>query len=206
MPDAVLVELKGKLPLSFSNEINGMIMIYLDIDVIQQLGENNVPKYIWRKKGQYLAEAAEKGNLIGVKYLIVNNIANFIYNSEIEEYSIALRLSAENGYLDIFDYMANHAIEHDIDLRIDHQPLLASASNGHLDVVKCLVEKYGANIHADDGYILIECVINGHLHIVEYFIKRGLIIKEYILDQCFENGYHDIVKYIIKQYDDFYSK
>ena len=47
-----------------------------------------------------------------------------------------------------------------------------AASEGHLEIVKYLVNK-GANIHAGDDYAVRVASRRGHLEIVKYLIKKG---------------------------------
>jgi hypothetical protein len=156
-------------------EVEIKILIHLDIEDIRGIGKRHVPLYVWRRKSQYLEEAAACGNFIGVQHLIENNITNVMAYSGVEtkEYTMALRLAAEHGHLNIVRYMADRAIDHDVDLRIDYIPLLLSASNGHLVVARYLVEMHGSNIHANNECILIQCAANGHLHVIEYLVGRG---------------------------------
>ena len=50
--------------------------------------------------------------------------------------------------------------------------LMIVAFDGHLDVVKCLVE-HGADVNAQGSYALREAVKSGNLDIVQYLVKHG---------------------------------
>ena len=69
--------------------------------------------------------------------------------------------------------------------------------NGHLDVVKYLVER-GADIHQYE-YALVLTAEKGHLDIVKYLIAQGANIHqyEYALVLAAEKGHLDIVKYLV---------
>jgi hypothetical protein len=58
-------------------------------------------------------------------------------------------------------------LENGANLHIEHDCVLRWASwNGHLEVVKLLLEN-GADLHADDDYALRSASVNGHLEVVE---------------------------------------
>lgn len=61
-------------------------------------------------------------------------------------------------------------LEADIHAENDSATCL-SAENGHLDIVKCLIE-HGANIHAND-YPLRKSTENGHFEIIKYLVELG---------------------------------
>jgi hypothetical protein len=170
-------------------------LMELDIDAIKRLGKDNVPEYVWLRKSQFLKEAAESGNLTGVIYIIENN-----HEIEGAEYTSALQLAAENGHLDIVKYMAERAVEHDVDLRINFQPLLVSAANGHLPIVRYLVEEHNADIHVFNNLILILSASDGHIHVVRYLVGRGADINVdngFVFTIAAQNGYLDIMKFLI---------
>ena len=50
--------------------------------------------------------------------------------------------------------------------------LLLATEEGHLEVVKFLVEN-GANIHADNYGALRVASQNGHLEVVKFLVERG---------------------------------
>jgi ankyrin repeat protein len=54
------------------------------------------------------------------------------------------------------------------------EALRFSAVNGHLEIVRCLVEN-GANIHASGDYAIRDSAKNGHLHVVCYLDNGAAI-------------------------------
>jgi len=57
--------------------IEDMIMLYLNSENIQRIGESNLSVYVWlRKKDKTIKEAIENNNLIGLKYLIEHGNVN----------------------------------------------------------------------------------------------------------------------------------
>lgn len=54
--------------------------------------------------------------------------------------------------------------------------LLYAAYNGHLNIMRYLVE-HGANIHAQDDRALLYAAYNGHLEVVKFLIGRGAPVE-----------------------------
>ena len=82
-----------------------------------------------------------------------------------------------------------------------NEALIVSAWNGHLDVVKYLLER-GANIHAQDDWALIGSAAKGHLNVVKYLLERGADIHahyDYALRWNAEEGHLHIVKYLVER-------
>ena len=80
----------------------------------------------------------------------------------------------------------------------DDYALRCAADNGHLDVVKYLVE-HGADIHAKDDFALFCAVDSGHTDIVKYLAKHGADVhacNDYVADIAAENGHTDVVNYL----------
>jgi ankyrin repeat protein len=183
-------------------------------------GHLNVVKYLIKhganihtKNDETFRHTALYGHLDIVKYLIKNG-ANIHANGD-----YALRLAAINGHLNVVKYL----IEGPEDAKGDKRPwdegckplvpwhpanihanndeaLRYAAANGHLDVVKYLVEK-GAYIHAIYDATLRVSAENGHLDIVKYLIENGANIhagNDYALRFAVYNGHLDVVKCLIE--------
>ena len=101
--------------------------------------------------------------------------------------------SIKNNNLGLLQYLIeNNFITND-------EALIYASSNGHLDVVKYLVD-HGANVNADDDEALIWASKNGHLDVVEYLVDNGANVNaedDYALRLASENGHTDIVKYLV---------
>lgn len=84
--------------------------------------------------------------------------------------------------------------------------LIEAAKNGHLEVVKYLVEN-GANIHADDDCALRWAVDYGHINIEQYLLDRIRITHpDSIPDIEPENiSLSDLENELIKLQDLFYK-
>ena len=86
----------------------------------------------------------------------------------------------------------------DVHASID-EALRWAAINGHLDIVKILVEN-GADIHAFDDEALVSSAARGHLAVVEYLGSQGANLRaqnDYALIWSTTNGYIEIVKYLL---------
>jgi len=84
-----------------------------------------------------------------------------------------VRIACSEGYLDLIKYL----IEHGADIYTENQGInsgLCMASiNGHLEVVKYLVEVLNVTIN-DLSFRLAS--FYGHLNIIEYFVEKGVDI------------------------------
>jgi hypothetical protein len=70
--------------------------------------------------------------------------------------------------------------EADIDNR-GATPLHAAAQNGHLVVLRCLLEEFGADVHQadDDGDLPLYCAAHfGHLSIIQCLLKFGADVNQ----------------------------
>ena len=70
--------------------------------------------------------------------------------------------------------------------------------NGHLDIVKYLVER-GANIRVDDDSSLRYASYNGHLDVVKYLVESGADVHvngDEPLRIATDNGHTEVVNYL----------
>jgi hypothetical protein len=177
-------------------EIEEKILMYLSPDNIRTIGKDNVSEYVWcRKKHRSIDNAARDGNLIGLRYLAEicgDNI--HIYNDE------ALRLSAENGHLEIVQYLVGRGANINL---ANGYALHYSAGNGHLEVVIYLVE-HGANLYAK---ALTISASNGHIWIVKYLVEKCCvdINSTYALHYSADNGHLEVVRYLVERGADIHK-
>jgi ankyrin repeat protein len=83
--------------------------------------------------------------------------------------------AAKNGNL----IGVKHFIDLGTDIHIDNDVALRrSAENGHLFMVKYLVEHYGAAVNATNNEALQVSAKNGHLNVVNYLVEKGAVINE----------------------------
>jgi ankyrin repeat protein len=78
--------------------------------------------------------------------------------------------------------------------------LAEAAINGHLDVVRSLVEN-GADIHADNDFALRYTAVNGHIDIVRFLVENGADIhanNDLALRWAAEYGHLDVVRYLVE--------
>jgi ankyrin repeat protein len=86
--------------------------------------------------------------------------------------------------------------------------LNGASENGHLEVVKYLVEA-GADIHNSDEFPLRLAIYNGHLEIVKYLIELGAdihIYEDFALRIASRDGYLEIVKYLVEKGADIHAE
>jgi Ankyrin repeats (3 copies) len=112
----------------FPVEIEERILMYLDLDEIHELGEDNVPEHVWiQVKHKTIKEAIDNNNLIGLRYLFEHCGVDIHTNGD-----YAIQMSAAGGHLEcvmyLFEKGANIHSNKNYALRF-------SAANGHLEVV-----------------------------------------------------------------------
>jgi hypothetical protein len=77
----------------FPQEIVDNIMMYLDTQDIQKIGEKNVSEFVWlRKKDKNWIEACKNNNIIGFHYLImqIKNIKLMMYLYKLYDIKISI--------------------------------------------------------------------------------------------------------------------
>ena len=102
-------------------------------------------------------------------------------------------LKVKEGNLEEIKKILTHDNKNDI--------LCATCQYGHLEIVKYLIEKCGADARAENDFAVQEACANGHLEIVKYLIEKcdANVHNE---DECAimwacEGGHHEVVKYLI---------
>ena len=89
-----------------------------------------------------------------------------------------------------------------------NEGLLYSARDGHLSVVKYLIEM-GANIHDGNDYAIRMASENGHLSVVEYLVEHGANVNELdsdALNMASSNGYLSVVEYLVENGADIHAE
>ena len=77
--------------------------------------------------------------------------------------------------------------------------LRIASKEGHLDVVKYLVER-GADIHSQGETPLAAAVVNGQAEVVKYLVSKGAdahVYGNYLIKLARERGQKDIMNYLI---------
>ena len=86
--------------------------------------------------------------------------------------------------------------------------LIEASENGHLEVVKYLVE-HGADIHTREDYALSLATLNGHFKVVKYLLEQGTNIhakNDRPLRWASVTGRLKIIKYLVDQGADISTK
>ena len=96
-------------------------------------------------KNKVLCEAAIRGNLDVVKFLIEHGA--YVHTCE----DCPLYWASCYGYFDIVKYLVEHGAN--VNVNINEQIICLTLERGHFDVVEYLVE-HGANVHAGYDYAL----------------------------------------------------
>ena len=102
------------------------------------------------------------------------------------------------------EYVKAYLEENKISTEDIKNALMRSAENGHLHVVKYLVEEHQADIHAINEYALRWSAHNGHLDVVKYLVEENNANihaqNEGGLRYSAENGHLEIVKYLVEEH------
>ena len=74
---------------------------------------------------------------------------------------------------------------------------------GHLEIVKYLVEKYGANVRANSDYAVKWASEAGHLEVVKYLVEKcGADVRaknDYAVQWASVGGHLEVVKYLVEK-------
>jgi ankyrin repeat protein len=184
------------------NDCNTNIIKYIvargaDVNV-KSKNSNNTP----------LGEAIHNNDLDLVKYLMEHkaNLKEAIYENE-----LPLNVAIEFGDLEMIDFLIKNGL--DINSRKNSYkswsevPLGKAAYLGNFELVKTLIEKYGANVNDD---VLNSGVCSGNKEIVKYLIECGADINakghnrinnnSFDIDPLYHaifKDYKEIVEYLI---------
>ena len=103
---------------------------------------------------------------------------------------------------DIFDAAKNghlDIVKYLVDekkIDIPESAVYRAVKNGHLDVVKYLVDEKGQDISVDSVFF---AAANGHLDMVKYLVGKGKSIDGEEVSNAAKNGHLDIVKYLVEK-------
>lgn len=68
--------------------------------------------------------------------------------------------------------------------------------NGHLAVVRYLVEEHHTNVNYGNDYALRMAAINGHFPVVKYLVENGAIVDDWVLRWAKLGGHTAILNYL----------
>lgn len=120
----------------------------------------------------------------------------------------ALHMAIRYGNLDIVKYLAtsdNITFDDITSDDIIFDELLEACVNGHVDVVKYIIEEYHIDIYDEDGRseMFIASAENGHIDLVRYFLdfignKIDKVENSAAIDLAKENDHQEVVKLLLE--------
>jgi len=163
--------------------------------------------------------AVEKGYLDIVEHLVTEGAdINLVQGPE---YHSAFKLAVKSGHLDIVKYFVSkganlneygedfypnsaccyghlNILEYFISLNysVKYEFLISAVNNGHLDVVKFLLER-GFDVHTNSDEILNFACFNGNAQLVKYLVELGLLVNDNHMKIACEWDHLDLVKYFL---------
>lgn len=164
---------------------------YGHLEIVDYLIEQGVnPEFNKRyDRDWHLADSAvSSGHLHIAKYLV--DLGMFIPTFNIY-------VAAGKGYFDIVKYLEPDTVNHSC----RNQALCNAAENGHLSIVRFLVEK-GINPNVNDGEALLKSAKKGHLGVVKFLLEQGINVKKFggkALNESLKKGHFEIVKSLVEK-------
>jgi ankyrin repeat protein len=157
--------------------------------IAAQYRQFDMVEYFVKKSANINSSALEAaittGRLDIVKLLVKN------YSADIHDDNEILRIAIKYEYMKILGYLLELGFEIYLALHI-------SAEYGKLDIIKLLVENYGADIHDDS--IICYAIEGGYMSILEYLVENGVHVRNNkgALRYAIECKHLDIVKYLLE--------
>lgn len=134
---------------------------------------------------EFFQEAALKGDVKVIKRMIL--LPNLDFNTAIQN-------AASHNHLPVVKKISQF---HDTSWA-----LRKAAANGHIEIVKFLVEKRGANIHIAKDEPFRNSALNGHLPVLSFLFHAGANIhasEDDALRKASSKGHLHIVKFLLDQ-------
>ena len=174
-------------------------------------------------KAEGVIAASANGHLELVKYLVRRG-ADF---QAIDNY--AFRVAVSRGHFDVVQYLVENHVERKctgrkrvgrVDernllsygvkaiseyghLKLLEEAVIVASSNGHLEIVKYLVN-LGVDFQAVDNQAVRLASKNGHLEVIKYLVEKGAEIHgDEAIQWASTNGHFEIVKYFVERGSDF---
>jgi hypothetical protein len=172
-------------------EVQDIIMMYLDTKDILKFGRENVSEYVWlRKNDKKYKETCINKNVVGVQYIVE-------HNSKININGVFLE-AVRSEYLDIIKFCIKK------NARVNHHngyALVHSARCNNLEIVKYLVDECGADVHITD---------RGSFAVIQYLMDKNAIditaLYSNILKLYAEIGSLDFIKYCVEKGANLYTR
>lgn len=114
----------------------------------------------------------------------------------------ALNVAVEQSCLEIVNFLVvEKKVNLDESWWSGETLLITAAVNGHLEIVKLLVENNWIIDYSSDGITpLYAAARNGHLEVVKYLLEKGARINARHVTTAQDNGHYEVVKAIEQKY------
>lgn len=173
-----------------------------------------VVRYLIEKKGVNvnvqngapLLRACEKGHLEMVKCLIEEHEASlYVYHDGENGHILKFVATWEyKDHKDVLEYLIQKISSNPVALRdFLREALSAACQRGPLEMVKCLVEKHGADVKGNNYESLAAAAYRGRLEVLKYLIEdKGVDIhggEDIGLEMAVLGGNNEVVRYIMEK-------
>lgn len=132
------------------------------------------------RRGPRLLEAAKEGQRLRLRYLLEE--LGVSLDHEDEHGLTALHYAAWSGYMDCVEFLINKGAYVNAHSDLYGTPLCLAVLNGHLDIVKLLVEEHRVDVNADGGFF------GSALHVSCSRCGRGAPVHDEITELLLSSG------------------
>lgn len=136
----------------------------------------------YRDEQSFLVDAAEIGNLEGVKLLIEkgcnpNSVFRFTYEGRVIGCTPALIRAVESGHLAIVQFLVESGADIDLGDTLGDPAIVVACQKGEIKIAQYLITRV-KNMDAVLKKSLEGAIYGGHIQVVELLLSHGAIPKE----------------------------
>ena len=153
----------------------------------------------------YALRMAAKNKHLGVLRFLLEELTSDYDVDPAAENNFALTYACLKGHLSVVEYLLTLDRKYGL-LTVRHnEALVAAASEGHLDVVRCLMKAGVVDVLSRDQAALRSAAEFGRLDVVEYLLDMCPEMDPTIRDNdavilAAANGHLEVVEYLVKHY------